>query len=141
MLTTDEIHEMRSYAVQPAVRTWRTVTLNFVTLYVFINYAFKVKRNWSYQTSILWQYDDVLNFCQNFKNDKSRKIVDICLLEPLLEGAIRTWRWTTVLEIKKYFEEPGPAIPVFFTDAGEAVGLTAEESQRDMEIIYTRRRK
>lgn len=140
MITTDETQEMRSYSAQPGVRTWRTATLNFATLYVFINYAFKDKRNWLYQTSILWQYDDVLNFCQDFKIDKSRKIVDIWLLEPFFEGAIRTRRWTTVLEIKRYFEEPGPAIPVYFTDAGQAVGLTAEESQRDMETIYTRRK-
>ncbi|WP_198115888.1 hypothetical protein [Massilia rhizosphaerae] len=140
MITTDDTNEMSSHFVQPSIRTWRTATLDFATLYIFINHAFRIKRNWLYQTAILWQYDDVLNFCQDFKNDKSRKIVDIWLLEPLFEGAIRTRRWTTVLEIKKYFEEPGPAIPVYFTDAGEAVGLTDEESQRDMEVIYTRRK-
>lgn len=141
MLTTDEMHEMRPDAAQPGVQAWRTVTLNFITLYIFVNYAFKDKRNWLYQTSILWESDDVLSFCRDFKNDKSRKIVDIWLLEPFLEGTVRTWRWTTVLEIKKYFEEPGPAIPVFFTDAGQAVGLTTEEAQRDMEVIYMRRKK
>lgn len=62
-------------------------------------------------------------------------------MEPLLEGSVKTWRWTTVLEIKKYVEEPYPAIPVYITDSGQAVGLTAEEAQRDMETIYTRRKK
>lgn len=139
MLTTDETHEMRSCPVRAGIRTWTTVTLDPVTLYVFINYATKDRRNWLYQTSILWQHDDVLNFCQYFKNEKSRKIVDIWLLEPFFEGSIRTRRWTTVLEIKKYVEEPYPAIPVFFTDAGQAVGLTVEEAKHNMEVIYTRR--
>ena len=141
MLTTDQTHEMTSSLDQPGTQTWLRAKISFPTLYIFINYAVKQRRNWLYETSILWQLADVLNFCSDLKNDKSRKIVDIWLLEPFLEGAIRTWSWTNVLEIKKYVEEPYPPIPVFFTDAGEAVGLTAEEAQSDMEVIYTRRIK
>lgn len=139
-MATDVTHEMRGHLVRPSTQTWSTVTLDPVTLYVFINHATKDGRNWLYQTSILWKHDDVLNFCRDFKNEKSRKIVDIWLLEPFFEGSIRTRRWTTVLEIKKYVEEPYPAIPVFFTDAGQAVGVTVEEAKYDMEVIYVRRK-
>jgi hypothetical protein len=141
VLITDETHEVWSFLAEPGTKTWRAVTLSLRTLYIFINHAFKDRRAWLFQTSVFWQSADVLAFCQDIKKDKSRKIVDVWLLEPLLEGSIHTWRWTTVLEIRRYFEEPGPAIPVYFTDAGQAVGLTPEESHREMEIIYVSRRK
>jgi len=102
--------------------------------YVFVNYGLKEGRLWVYQTSILWDSNDVLDFCQRLKNNKFAKIVDISLLEPFRRDKKETWRWTKVLELRSY-EEDSVQHPVYINDAGEAVGLTPEEAKRKMKLI------
>jgi hypothetical protein len=138
MITTYEADELAMFSIGPGFATWRTVTLTLGMLYVFINYGQKDGRTWVYQTSILWDSRDVLNFCQQFKKNQSAKIVDIFLLEPFRVDKTRTWRWTKVLEIGMY-EEDSVEHPVYITDAGEAVGLTREEAKRKMKRIYKAR--
>jgi len=102
--------------------------------YVFVNYGLKEGRLWVYQTSILWDSNDVLDFCQRLKSNKFAKIVDISLLEPFRRDKKETWRWTKVLELRSY-EEDSVEHPVYINDAGEAVGLTPEEAKRKMKLI------
>ncbi|WP_312183540.1 hypothetical protein [Massilia timonae] len=135
MITTHEAHEAPMFSIGPGFSTWRTATLSLGMLYVFVNYGQKEGRSWIYQTSILWDSRDVLDFCQRFKNNKSAKIVEISLLEPFRIGKKHTWRWTRVLEVRSY-EEDSVDHPVYVTDAGETVGLTLEERKRKMKLIY-----
>jgi len=139
MITTHDADEAALFSIGPEITTWRTATLNLGMLYVFVNYGLKEGRSWAYQTSILWDSRDVLDFCRRFKNNQSAKIVDISLLEPFHREKIRTWRWTKVLQIRLY-EEDSVEHPVYFTDAGEAVGLTPEEAKQKMKLIYKSRR-
>lgn len=135
MITTHQAHEAPMFSVEPGFSTWRTATLTFGMPYVFINYGLKDGRSWIYQTSILWDSNDVLDFCQRLKTNKSAKIVDISLLKPFRREKKQTWRWTKVLEVRSY-DEGSVEHPVYITDAGEAVGLTPEEAKRKMKLIY-----
>lgn len=135
MITTHEADKAPMFSIGPGFSTWRTVALTFGMPYVFVNYGLKDGRNWVYQTSILWDSNDVLDFCQRLKNNKSAKIVDISLLEPFRRDKKQTWRWARVLEVRSY-EEDSVVHPVYVTDAGEAVGLTPEEAKRKMKLIY-----
>jgi len=139
MITTYEADEASMFSIGPGFATWRTATLTLGMLYVFINYGQKDGRSWIYQTSILWDSRDVLDFCRRFKNNRSAKIVEISLLEPFRRDKKFTWRWTRVQEIRTY-EEDSIEHPVYITDAGEAVGLTPEEAKRKMKLIYKARR-
>jgi len=102
--------------------------------YVFVNYGLKEGRLWVYQTSILWDSNDVLDFCRRLKANKFAKIVDISVLEPFRREKKQTWRWTKVLEVRSY-EEDSVEHPVYINEAGEAVGLTPEEAKRKMKLI------
>ena len=138
MITTHDADEARFFSVGPGIRTWRTATLNVGMLYVFINYGQKEGRSWVYQTSILWDSRDVLDFCRLFINNQSAKIVEILLLEPLRKDKKSRWRWTRVLQIRLY-EEDSVERPVYFTDAGEAVGLPPKQAKPQMKLIYKAR--
>lgn len=139
MITTHEADKASPYFSEPGVTAWRSATLELGMLYVFINYGLKEERGWVYQTSIVWDSRDVLDFCRGIKNNPSAKIVDISLLEPSWRGKTRTWRWTKVLQIRLW-DEDSVEHPVYFTDAGEAVGLTPEEAKKKMKLLYKSRR-
>jgi hypothetical protein len=139
MITTHEADKAAAFAVEPGFATWRTATLTLGTLYVFINYGQKDGRSWAYQTSILWDSRDVLDFCRRLKNNQSAKIVDISLLEPFRRDKTYTWRWAKVLQIRLY-EEDSVEHPVYITDAGKTVGLAPEEAKQKMKQIYKARR-
>jgi hypothetical protein len=139
MITTHESHEAPMFSIGPGFATWRTVTLTFGMPYVFVNFGKKDGRSWIYQTSILWDSNDVLQFFRRFKNDKSVKIVEVCLLEPFRRDKKQAWRWTKVSEVR-FYEEGSAEHPVYITDAGEAVGLTPEETKQKMKLIYKARR-
>lgn len=138
MITTDKAHEAPLFSMGSGILTWRAATLSLGMLYVFINYAFKEGRQWVNQTTILWDPRDVLQFCRTCNGNKSLKIVDISLLEPYRRGKLNTWRWTSVLNIRLYVEDD-VEIPIYFTDSGEAVGLTQEEAKQKMKSIYRAR--
>lgn len=138
MITTHDADEARLLAGGPGISTWRTATLSFGIRYVFINYGQKDGRSWLYQTSILWDSRDVLDFCRRFIGNPSAKIVEISLLETVREEKIPRWRWTRVLRIQLY-EEESVEHPVYFTDAGEAVGLPPKEAKPQMKLIYKAR--
>ena len=140
VITTDKAHEAPMFSMGPGIATWRAATLSLGMLYVFINYAFKEGRHWVHQTTILWDPRDVLQFCRTCSGNKSLKIVEISLLEPYRREKVNTWRWTSVLNIRLYVEDD-VEIPVYFTDAGEAVGLTREEAKQKMKSIYRARPK
>ena len=139
MITTHEADEALMFSIGPGFSTWRTATLTPGMLYVFVNYGQKDGRSWIYQTSILWDSRDVLEFCQRFKNNRSLEIVEISLLEPFRVGTKYLWRWMKVLEVRSY-EEDSVEHPVYVTEAGETVGLTLEEGKRKMKLIYKARR-
>lgn len=139
MITTYAADEAAMFSIGPGFSTWRTAALSLGMLYVFINYGQKDGPSWIYQTSILWDSRDVLDFCRRFKNNKTAKIVEISLLEPFRKEKVHTWRWTKVLEIRSY-EEDSVEHPVYVTDAGETVGLTPLEAKRKMTLIYKARR-
>ena len=139
MITTHTADEATMFSVCPGFSTWRTATLTLGMLYVFINYGQKEGRGWIYQTSILWDSRDVLDFCLRFKNNQTAKIVDISLLEPFRKDKVYTWRLTKVLEIRSYAED-SVEHPVYVTDAGETVGLTPQEAKQKMKLIYKARR-
>lgn len=139
MITTYEADKAPMFSIGPGFETWRTATLSLGMLYIFINYGQKDRRSWIYQTSILWDSRDVLDFCRRFKNNRSEKIVEISLLEPFQRNKKFTWRWTRVQEIRTY-EEDSIEHPVYITDVGDAVGLTPEEAKRKMKLIYRARR-
>ena len=122
------------FSIGPGFSTWRTATLTFGIPYVFVNYGLKEGRLWIYQTSILWDSNDVLDFCKRIKANKFAKIVAISLLEPFRRDKKQTWRWTRVLEVRSY-EEDSVEHPVYITDGGEAVGLTPEKAKRKMKLI------
>ena len=140
MITTYAADEATMFSIGPGFATWRTATLTLGMLYIFVNYGQKDGRSWIYQTSILWDSRDVLDFCQRFKKNQTAKIVDISLLEPFRREKTQTWRWTKVLEIRAY-EEDSVEHPVYITDAGETVGLTSEEAKKKMKLIYKARRQ
>ena len=139
MITTHEANEAPMFSMGPGFSNWRTVTLTVGMLYVFVNYGQKDGRSWTYQTSILWDSRDVVDFCQRFKNNKSVRIVEISLLKPFRTSKRYAWRWTKVLEVRSY-EEDSVEHPVYITDVGEPVGLTPEEVKRKMKRIYKARR-
>lgn len=139
MITTYAADEATMFSIGPGFSTWRTATLTLGMLYVFVNYGQKEGRSWIYQTSIIWDSRDVLDFCLRFKNNQTAKIVDICLLEPIRQNNISTWRWTKVLELRAY-EDDSVEHPVYITDAGETVGLTPAEAKQKMKLIYRARR-
>lgn len=139
MITTYAADEVAMFSTGPGFATWRTATLTLGVLYVFVNYGQKEGRSWIYQTSILWDSRDVLDFCLRFKNNRVAKIADISLLEPFRKDRVYTWRWAKVLEIRSY-EEDSVEHPVYITDTGETVGLTPEEAKRKMKVIYKARR-
>lgn len=62
MITTDKVHELPLFAVEPGVTTWRAATLTPPMLYVFVNYGIKEEKFWVYQTTILWDPRDVISF-------------------------------------------------------------------------------
>lgn len=134
MITTHEAHEAPMFSMGPGFSTWRTATLNFGMHYVFINYGLKDGRSWIYQTSIVWDSNDVLDFCQRLKANKSAKIVEIALLQPFGRDKKQTWRWTRIQEVRSY-EEDSVNHPVYITDAGEAIGLPPEMMKRKMRLI------
>lgn len=134
MITTHEVHRAPMFSMEPGFSTWRTATLTFGMHYVFVNYALKDGRSWIYQTSILWDSRDVLDFCQRFKHNKSAKLVEISLLEPFRSSKKKKWRWTKIREVRSY-EEDRVEHPVYINDAGEAVGLPPNESNRKMKLI------
>lgn len=138
MITTDKAHEAPMFSMGPGIATWRAATLSLGMLYVFFNYAFKEKRHWVQQTTILWDPRDVLEFCRTCSGNKSLKIVEISLLEPYRKEKFNTWRLTSVLNIRIYVEDD-VEMPVYFTDAGEAVGLTPGEAKQKMKSIYRAR--
>lgn len=139
MITTYAADEAPMFSMGPGFSTWRTATLTLGMLYVFVNYGQREGRTWLYQTSILWDSRDILDFCLRFKNNQTAKIVDICLLEPFRRDKVFTWRWTKVSEIRSY-QEDFVEHPVYITDAGEKVGLTPEEAKQKMKLIYKARR-
>lgn len=138
MITTHDADEAAFFSFGPGITTWRTATLNLGMLYVFVNYGLKEGNSWIYQTSILWDSRDVLNFCRNFATNKSARIVDISLLEPFQRDKMRTWRWTRVIRISLY-EEDDVEHPVYFSDVGEAVGLAPTETKKKMKTLYKAR--
>lgn len=139
MITTYAADEAVMLSMGPGFATWRTATLTLGMLYVFINYGQKEGRSCIYQTSVLWDSRDILDFCLRFKNNRTAKIVDISLLEPFRRDKVYTWRWTKVLEIRSY-KKDCVEHPVYITDAGETVGLTPEEAKQKMKLIYKARR-
>jgi hypothetical protein len=140
MITTHDAHLAPMFSMEPGFSTWRTASLTFGMPYVFINHGLKDGRSWIYQTSILWDSRDVLDFCQRLKNSKSAKIVEISLLEPFKRDKKQSWRWTKVREVRSY-EEDRVEHPVYITDAGESVGLAPQESKQKMKSIYKAPRK
>jgi hypothetical protein len=134
MITTHEAHEAPMFSIGPGFSTWRTATLTFGMPYVFVNYGLKDGRSWSYQTSILWDSNDVLDFCRRLRKNKLAKIVDISLLEPFRRDKKQSWRWTKVLEVRS-FEDNCVDHPVYINDAGEAVGLTPEMGKRKTKLV------
>lgn len=140
MITTYDADKAPIFSIAPGFSNWRTATLTLGMLYVFVNYGQKEGRSWVYQTSILWDSRDVLDFCHQFKNNKTAKIVEISVLEPFRKGKLQTWCWARVLEIRAY-EEDYVEHPVYITDAGEIVGLTPEKTKKKMKLIYKSRRQ
>jgi hypothetical protein len=67
MITTYAADEAAMFSLSPGFATWRTATLTSGMLYVFINYGQKEGRSWIYQTSILWDSRDVLDFLLPFQ--------------------------------------------------------------------------
>jgi hypothetical protein len=139
MITTHDADEAKMFATDPGSSIWRTATLTPGLNYVFINYGQKNGRSWIYQTSILWDSRDIIDFCQLFENNATAKIVDLCLLQPFRKDKTLIWRWTTVQQIRVY-EGDGVEHPVYITDAGEAVGLRPEDAKQKMKPIYKARR-
>ncbi|RZM14915.1 MAG: hypothetical protein EOO88_43915 [Pedobacter sp.] len=135
MITTHEAHEVLQFSRGPGFLTWRMATLTLGIRYVFFNYGLKDERNWVYQTSVLWDANDIMEFCQCLKDNKSAKILEISLLEHLGSNKNKTWRWAKVVEIRSY-EMDSVKHPVYITDAGEAVGFTPEGAKRKMKMIY-----
>lgn len=140
MITTHDADEARFSSMGPGFTTWRTVSLNLGTLYVFINYGLKVGGKWVYQTSIFWDSRDVLDFVRTIQNDKSTQIVDISLLEPSRRQRENIWRWVKVTRILLY-DCDQVEHPVYATEAGEMVGLTADEAQRATKVLYSAKPK
>lgn len=137
MQIIDIAHDERLIGDATGAMTLRAVSLNPGTPYVFVNYTFKGRRTWLYQTYVLWQHDDVLDFCIGFKGNKSRKIVDIFLLEPVRHGTVYTWRWDKVQQIRKGKYDAGDVyFPVYVTSAEQAVGMPPEQSLSETELIY-----
>lgn len=138
MITTHEADKAALLSFSSGITTWRTATLNLGTLYVFFNHGLKHSGRWIFQTSILWDSRDVIDFCRNVASNKAAKVVDITLLEPYQRGQVRSWRLTTVLKIC-VFEEDFAEHPVYFTDAGEVIGLTPSEAKQRMKTLYKAR--
>lgn len=134
MITTHEAHETPTFSLEQGFSTWRTATLTFGLPYIFINYGLKDGRSWIYQTSILWDSNDILDFCKRLKLSKSAKVVDICLLKPFRGDKKQTWRWIKVLEVRSY-ENGSVEHPVYITDEGEAVGLAPGETKPKLKLI------
>jgi hypothetical protein len=135
MITTQEAHEAPlMFSKGPGFLTWRAATLSAEMSYVFVNYGLKEGRLWIYQTSILWDSNDVLTFCQRLKANKFAKIVDISLLQPVRRVKKLTWHWIKILEVRSYVSDSAQH-PVYISEAGEAVGLTPAEAGQKTTLI------
>lgn len=122
------------FSTGPGFSTWRAATLTMGLPYVFFTYGLKDGVSWIYQTSIIWDSNDVLDFCRRFKNNKSAKIIDISLLEPFIRGKKQTLRWSRILEIRSY-EDGDVEHPVYITGAGEAVGIIPNRRKPKMKLL------
>jgi len=134
MITTHEAHKAPMFSIGPGFSTWRTATLTLGMPYVFINYGLKDGRGWSYQTSILWDNNDVLDFCRNLSKNKLAKIVDISVLEPFRRDKKQSWRWSKVTEVRS-FQNDSVNHPVYIDDSGRQIGLTAEVETRETKLV------
>jgi hypothetical protein len=134
MITTYEADKAPMFSMEPGFSTWRTATLNPGIPYVFVNFGLKDGRSWVYQTSILWDSRDVIDFCHRLKINKSAKIVGIWLLHPFRRDEKQPWQWARVREVRSY-EDDRVEHPVYITDLGEAVGLIPQKSKPKMKLI------
>lgn len=150
MLTTEKVHELRSFPflTESGVTAWRAVTLDLRRTYVFISYALKEGRSWLSQTSIFWRPEDVLDFCKGMKGAKSRKILDIFILSSSHQKGSGSWNWEPVKEIfSGEYEDSGLEFPLYITVSGEKFGgrnFGPRETNDRLERIFptaNRRRK
>jgi hypothetical protein len=117
------------------------VTLHLDMPYVFLTYAIKDGREWISQTSIFWRHEDVLDFCKEIKNDKSRKLLSVFLLRPAGPGMDTSWAWSPVKEVfAGKYPDCDLDFPLYVTVEGEEYGDTGyfgpHETYESLEQIF-----
>lgn len=101
MLTTDDHDEFQAlpFMLAPGSKMWRVVSLELRVPYFLVSFACKEGNVWISQAALIWNEDDLLDFCREAHNDSSRKIHQIALLVPPSASEIETWRVLTLKEI------------------------------------------
>jgi hypothetical protein len=139
MITTHMEAQTAMFSVEPGFINWRTATLSLGIRYVLVNYGQKEGKSWIYQSAILWDSRDILDYCLRLQESPAIKIIDISILEHIGRGKNYTCRLTRVVEIRLY-KEDFVEHPVYVTDTGEAVGLMQGWEKQKMKSIYKAKR-
>lgn len=121
MIITNEQHEVQPF---PFMRTsgfksWRTVGINISKAYFLLNFACKESRTWVSQGMMLWDDEDLVNFCRQARDSASKKIYQIVKLVPPKSGQIEIWSWTVIKEIWQCHEDSGEEVILYITANGE----------------------
>ncbi|WP_144241391.1 hypothetical protein [Janthinobacterium agaricidamnosum] len=121
MITTNEQHEVQPFPFMrtPGFKTWRTVGIDIWKAYFLLNFACKEGGTWVSQGMMLWDEEDLLNFCKQARNSSSKKIYQIVKLAPPKSGQIEIWRWTVIKEIWRCQEDSEQEVILYMTDDGE----------------------
>jgi len=148
MLTTSNLDRFMAAPARldPGVTAWSAVHMTLRVPYVFITSASKEGTAWLSQTVILWRPEDVLNYCNDFNANKSRKILDLAVLLPVSVRKKYGWRWVPIREVwaTKLTNEV-LAYPVYVAFDGERIGgfgeLGSPETNRPVRRVYASTRR
>lgn len=121
MISTNEQHEVQPFPFMrtPGFKSWRTVGINVWKGYFLLHFACKEGRTWVSQGMMLWDEQDLLNFCRQARNSHSKKIYQIAKLAPPKPGQIEIWHLTVIKEIWRCQEDSGEEVILYMTDDRE----------------------
>lgn len=137
MLTTDDINQLRIAPcdVNASTTVWRAVSFELGIPYVFFTYSPGLDPAGILDTLVLWAEEDVLDFCESFLGNRSKKILDISLLLLNYEGDEPYREMVRLQELWiEHRQDSDERYPIYIALNGERVGQVRENDYDRAEL-------
>jgi hypothetical protein len=102
MLITNHCDDVtsRRYLLDAGQRAWRAVHLELAEPYFLVRYETQEKDYWIGQTAVFSAKEDLFGFCNDVKEKKSERILQVALLSPSWMNNESGWQLNNITEIR-----------------------------------------